>query len=89
MSLEKLRQRVDDIDRQIIALIAKRAEIADKIGAYKKKYRLAIGDMKREKEVIRRIRGYAKKQGLSPDLAEALMRKIIANARERQRCASA
>ena len=50
--LDGLRQRLDEIDGEILALFARRQELAGAIGAYKKEHRLPIRDEAREAAVL-------------------------------------
>ena len=50
--LDGLRQRLDEIDGEILALFARRQELAGAIGTYKKEHRLPIWDEAREAAVL-------------------------------------
>lgn len=50
--LKKLRDEIDDIDKQIVSLIEKRMKISVKVGKFKKENDMPIFDAKRENEVI-------------------------------------
>ena len=50
--LDGLRQRLDELDGEILALFARRQELAGVIGAYKKEHRLPIRDEAREAAVL-------------------------------------
>ena len=50
--LKKLRDEIDDIDKQIVTLIEKRMKISVKVGKFKKENDMPIFDAKRENEVI-------------------------------------
>lgn len=52
--LEKLRLKIDEIDKEMTALFEKRMEIAKKIAEYKQNNNLPIFDESREKEVIKK-----------------------------------
>ncbi|MBC2576422.1 chorismate mutase [Peptostreptococcus canis] len=53
--LEKLREKIDFVDREIISLLEKRINIAIDIGILKKENSLAIFDEKREVEVLGKV----------------------------------
>ncbi len=55
MSLDKLRRQIDRIDSRLLALLNRRAELARRIGAVKKKHGLPIFDGKRERAVLERL----------------------------------
>ncbi len=51
--LEKLRKQIDNIDQQILTLLAKRIDVVRKIGSYKKEQSIPALDKKRWNEVLR------------------------------------
>ena len=55
MSLEALRQRIDEIDRQLVTLLNERAEVVIEVGKLKQKTNGPIYAPHREKEVFHRI----------------------------------
>ena len=55
MSLDKLRRQIDRIDSRLLGLLNRRAELARRIGAVKKKHGLPIFDGKRERAVLERL----------------------------------
>jgi chorismate mutase/prephenate dehydrogenase len=77
MSLDKLRARLSDLDRQIIDLVATRQAVVDEIGAEKQGSGQATRDFAREKQVLEMARKQASELGISPELAEALMALLI------------
>jgi chorismate mutase/prephenate dehydrogenase len=77
MSLDKLRTRLSDLDRQIIDLVATRQSVVDEIGAEKQTSGQATRDFAREKQVLEMARRQALELGISADLAEALMELLI------------
>lgn len=52
MSLNKLREEIDFIDKELVKLFEKRLNVVEKIGEYKKKNLLPILDKQREQEVL-------------------------------------
>lgn len=55
MSLEELRARIDAIDDQIAALLAKRAEVVKKVAAFKHRHAIPIHLPDRERAIIERL----------------------------------
>lgn len=56
MNLNELRSQIDDLDEQIIALLTKRLQIAQKIGKIKKETSSTpLCDPKREAEILEKI----------------------------------
>ena len=54
MELDALRREIDNIDKELIALFAKRMELCAKIGEYKKENGLPVYDKARENEKLAR-----------------------------------
>ena len=57
--LEKQRQRINEINTQLLSLLEERLTVAGKIADYKRENGLAVFDRKREKEVIEKARSDA------------------------------
>lgn len=72
-----LRGKIAEIDVEIIGLVARRTELAARVGELKRERGLAIRDFSVEKEIISRARGFARDAGLTEDLAENLMLELI------------
>lgn len=77
MTLDQLRQELDQLDGQIIALMARRQAIAREVAAAKRATGAPTRDYQREREVILGVRRRAEQQGLSGDLAEKVLRLLI------------
>ena len=81
--LEKLRSRVDKIDRQILDLLAARQALALEIGQEKERSGLEVVDLAREQAVIDSLAQQAK-YPLTPQAIRAIYREIISAARSIQ-----
>jgi chorismate mutase/prephenate dehydrogenase len=77
MTLEQLRQQLDQLDGEIIALMARRQAIAREVAAAKRATGYPTRDYQREREVILGVRRRAEAAGLSGDLAEKVLRLLI------------
>jgi len=77
MTLEQLRQRLTQVDRELIALVADRGRIVAEIGAHKIQNAVPTRDYEREREVLEGARAQAAGIGLDPGLAESIMRLLI------------
>lgn len=77
MSLDELRHELDDVDRQLIELVARRQELARAVGEEKRELGIGVRDFTRERHVILSAREHATRLGLSPALAEALLERLI------------
>ena len=74
---DHLRDEIDRIDKSLVKLIAQRLKVTKEIGEIKSDLGLALYHPEREAELIKNKRSYAKELGLSPDLIEDVIRRII------------
>jgi chorismate mutase/prephenate dehydratase len=58
--LKSLRNKIDDIDRNLVELLNKRAEVVMKIKKLKEKHDIPLYDAKREEDLINQIIKYNK-----------------------------
>lgn len=83
--LGEYRRRVDEVDSQLIRLLAERFRITLEIGFYKAANRLPPVDLVRQHEQIDRLRELARSEGLDPEFCERfvhlVMDEVIANHR--------
>lgn len=77
--LKHIRKKIDEIDRQILELVAQRLKLAEKLAETKKNLAMEIRDKKREQSIIERAKKIALELGLDLDFVESLMMYIIAN----------
>lgn len=56
--IHELRERIDEIDEEILELLDKRAKVAKEIGEIKREKGISITDNEREKEVLKRTGRY-------------------------------
>jgi len=88
MKINRIRRKIDKIDRKIIRLLFKRKELAKKISRIKKKNKMEIIQKDREKEVIGKVNDYNKKYGknkLSPLFINNIFKQIILESRKVQK----
>jgi chorismate mutase / prephenate dehydrogenase len=88
VTLEDLRQRVTDIDRALIALVAERKAVSEEVARVKRASGRATRDYERERDVILGVRAMAEQRGVSPALAEQLLRLLIRSSLTTQEHAS-
>ena len=62
-SLETLRQKIDTIDRELVALLEKRMDTVTKIGQVKKEGNQSVYDEKREQQVLDKVAKLLKNKG--------------------------
>ena len=77
-NLGEVRTNIDRIDRQIIALIAQRGSYVQEAGRFKPST-AAVDDPHRVDQIITKMRALAEENHLSPDVAEATYRAMIAS----------
>src|ERR1700678_1687496 len=77
MNLDELRTALTDLDGQLVELVARRQALSEQVAAVKRATGRATRDFGREREVILRGRNTASRLGVSPDLAESLLRQLI------------
>jgi len=77
MSLEDLRQKIDEADTKIVKLIAERIRITEEIGREKKKQGKQIEDAGREKKVVENVISIAQEEGINQEAIESIYRQIV------------
>jgi chorismate mutase/prephenate dehydrogenase len=77
MNLDELRTELTELDGQLVELIARRQALSEQVAAVKRATGRPTRDFGREREVILRGRTHAERLGVSPDLAESLLRQLI------------
>ncbi|MBI2852700.1 MAG: prephenate dehydratase [Chloroflexi bacterium] len=84
MSIEDLRKRIDEIDAQVVGLVAERMRVAGQIGEEKKKEGRQITDNERERLVIERVKSIALHEKIDPQDIESLYRLLMTISRNVQ-----
>lgn len=77
MAIEHLREQIDQLDIQLVELLAKRQSVTARVGAYKKEVGKPIYDPAREADLIAKRRALAESLDVAPDLIEDLLRRIM------------
>jgi chorismate mutase len=72
VQLNQLRDQIDQVDQQIISLLAKRMEVVDQVGKLKKQYQVKPLDASRWQQVVDARRQWAEDNQLNPDLIEKI-----------------
>ncbi len=62
IELDQLRNKLDEVDTELISLFKKRLEISKKIGKYKKENNIEILDLTREKKVVKKFLSSAREE---------------------------
>ncbi|HFI0151379.1 TPA: chorismate mutase [Streptococcus suis] len=55
MNLQDIRQDINQIDAQLVALLERRMSLVDQVTAFKRQTGKAVLDSKREEEVLKRV----------------------------------
>ncbi len=82
--IKELRNRIDDIDQQILNLIAQRFVEVQKVVALKKEHNMPVFHPAREEDLISKLREQARANSMDPDFIEELYRVILRNSRLHQ-----
>src|SRR5262245_19663126 len=77
MDLSTLRDRIDAVDRQIIALIAERLRIVEEVAVAKLEAASPFRDRERAERLLLRLREHATDANLDPHQVERLYRVIM------------
>ena len=83
MELDKIRQRIDDVDERICALLKERFDLVKEVAKAKKESGVQVENKDREREVIERIR--AKMPDELKDYAEKVFCLLIEKSKDLQR----
>ena len=80
MELPEIRNKLDELDHRLIALLAERMSVIPSVAECKIKHNLPRYQPEREKTMIERIRNLASNLNLNPNLGENIIKLIIADA---------
>lgn len=75
--LAPLREQIDSIDSELVALLAKRAKVTAQVGKIKQQFALPVYVPEREQALLSARRSQADSLGVSADLAEDVLRRIM------------
>lgn len=81
--LENLREKIDTIDREMIALFEKRMDVVCDIAKYKKKNNLSILNQGREDIVISKVKSIIKNNDYT-DSAAAFIKEVMGISKDLQ-----
>lgn len=73
----ELRSAIDELDGKLVQLLAMRATYIDRAAELKSVNGLPANIPARVEEVVAKVRGTAKREGLDADLAEQIWRRLI------------
>ena len=75
--LLSIRSRIDEVDEDLVTLIAARVDLARRAGAVKAANGLDMVDLAREAAVVRRASGIAREKGLEPETLRDVFWRLI------------
>ena len=75
--LTALRDQIDEVDKALLSLLAKRLELVAEVGEVKSKYGLPIYVPEREASMLASRRKEAAALGVPPDLIEDVLRRVM------------
>jgi chorismate mutase len=76
-NLAIMREEIDSLDRQLIALLGKRFQLTEQVGMYKAECALSATDLEREKSQYAAFKELAIHHGVSEGLVEGIYKSII------------
>jgi chorismate mutase/prephenate dehydrogenase len=82
--LPELRAQLDELDRQVLELLARRMEIVSGVARLKRAENKEIRDSNREQQLLASRRALAVKLGLDPESVESIYRQILISSRDHQ-----
>jgi chorismate mutase len=75
--IKPYRDKIDELNNQILEILAERLETALTIGEIKKKYGKQVIDRSREKAILYHVKIKAAEKGLQPSSVERIFEEII------------
>ena len=75
--INHLREKIDDIDNEIVAKLAQRFELTKQVSEHKAAMDLPARDESREAVQYQRIKKLAEQYGLDPDIAKSFLNMVI------------
>jgi len=77
MNLDELRGEIEDIDRELVELIARRTYVAETVAEVKRERDLPTTDEQQEERVMERAGENAQRFGVDDNLVKATFRLLI------------
>lgn len=75
--ITRLRDEIADVDRDLVALVVRRLQLAERVGVEKKILGRPLRDAEREERVLARLLDACSRHGISEGFAEGLARLLI------------
>jgi chorismate mutase/prephenate dehydrogenase len=77
MKIQKLRKDIDDIDQNLVLLLAKRISLIKKVYEFKQKNKIKLFDKKREKQILTEQSRLANKLKINKKLVSDVFKRIL------------
>jgi chorismate mutase/prephenate dehydrogenase len=75
--LSELREQLTEVDRKLVALVARRQDLASRIGSIKRGAGVPTRDYAREKDVLELAESAARDEGVPADVVRSVMQMLI------------
>ncbi len=75
--MDEIRQQIQELDKDLIELIARRMQLSQQLGKFKKETNTPIIDKEREKELLEFWKSFAEEKGLSPEFIKQIWEPIL------------
>jgi chorismate mutase len=83
-TLDRLRTRIREVDRELVRLVGERRGLVRRIGAVKESLGIPVLDPSQEARVVRRAAELAREEGVDEELVRDVIWRIMASARDEQ-----
>ena len=83
-ALREVREHIDELDRELIALLQRRCELSTRAGLAKRAAGAPVLDPGREAELLAQRGHWAEQGGLPGDVVQAVFRQVLAMSRRVQ-----
>lgn len=80
MELQEIRENLDRLDKEMLAILAERMNLIPKVAEYKRQNNIPRYQPDREQAVLESKRKFAVEMSLNPDLVEDIYKRIIQDA---------
>jgi chorismate mutase len=77
LDLSEIRDRIDDVDRRLVEILAERSRLVGEVVRYKRARHMGVVDRAREDAMLAKIAATARQAGLDPRVAQAVLRTVI------------
>ncbi len=81
---EEIRQRLDDVDDRMVAILAERFKYVDELAERKRVGGLQLRDEAREQELLQRVNALGRDAGISGSFVERIFREVLDHSVRRQ-----